>query len=123
MSFNAIYGKGKTPQQALVYAKVNEIGHNTNPRFLKKTNAMCIYYKNTHRLQEQLFMSYNIKDIEEQRLTLTTSELNSKKELLEYYGKDKLNEIFTIYENINSNISLCFIINKSNDYNLYKFLY
>jgi hypothetical protein len=123
MSFNAIYGKGNTPQQALVYAKVNEIGHNTNPRFLKKTNAMCINYKNTNRLQEQLFTCYNIKDREDQRLAFTTSELNSKKELLDYYGKDKLNEILTLYENINSDISLCFIITKSNDYNLYKFLY
>ena len=38
MSYNGIYGKGKTPEEALVYSKVNEIGHGSKPLFLKKTN-------------------------------------------------------------------------------------
>ena len=40
MSYYAVYGKGRNPDEGLIYAKVNEIGHNTNTSFLKKTNVV-----------------------------------------------------------------------------------
>ena len=61
MSFNGIYGKGNTPDKALVYAKVNEIGHGSNPLFLKKTSVK--YLGNHQNLDILLFMSYNTMDL------------------------------------------------------------
>ena len=119
MSYNLIYGIGKTPQQALIYAKVNEIGHETNTRFLKKTKVKCLDF-DKDKLEIYLFMVYNIKNIERE---LTTSELNANNELTKYYGKKELKNIIDIYSSLNTDISLCFIDSKYEDYNLYKFLY
>jgi len=119
MSYNLIYGIGKSPQQALIYAKVNEIGHETNTRFLKKTKVKCLDF-NKDKLEIYLFMVYNIKNIDRE---LTTSELNANNELTKYYGKKELKNIIDIYSSLNTDISLCFIDSKYEDYNLYKFLY
>ena len=54
---------------------------------------------------------------------LTSTEANAKKKLIELYGSTELNKIYDIYKNVNDEEVLCFMINKSNDYNLYKFLY
>ena len=54
---------------------------------------------------------------------LTTSELNANNELTKYYGKKELKNIIDIYSSLNTDISLCFIDSKYEDYNLYKFLY
>ena len=48
MSYNRIYGKGTTPEQALLYSKINEIGHNTKTSFLKKTRVKYLEYKNKY---------------------------------------------------------------------------
>jgi len=118
MSYNGIYGKGKTPEEALVYAKVNEIGHGTKPIFLKKTRVK--YIGNHSNLDTQLFMAYNTHNLNRD---LTSTEANAKKKLIELYGSTELNKIYDIYKNVNDEEVLCFMINKSNDYNLYKFLY
>jgi len=39
------------------------------------------------------------------------------------YGSTEVNKIYDIYRDVNGKEVLCFMINKSNDYNLYKFLY
>ena len=119
MSYNLIYGIGKTPQQALIYAKVNEIGHETNTRFLKKTKVKLLDF-NKNNLDTYLFMVYDTLNIVR---GLTTSELNAKNELTKYYGKKELKNIMDIYSSLNTDISICFIDSKSEDYNLYKFLY
>ena len=117
MSYNGIYGKGKTPEEALVYAKVNEIGHGTKPLFLKKTRVK--YLGNHSNLDTQLFMAYNTQSLNRD---LTSTEANAKKKLIELYGSTELNKIYDIYKNVNDEV-LCFMINKYSDYNLYKFLY
>ena len=43
--------------------------------------------------------------------------------MIELYGSNELNKIYDIYSDVNGKEVLCFMINKSNDYNLYKFLY
>jgi hypothetical protein len=118
MSFNGIYGKGKTPNEALIYAKINEIGHGTKPLFLKKTRVK--YLGNHRNLETLLFMSYNTHNLNRY---LTNTESDAKKNLIELYGSTELNKIYEIYMNVNGEEVLCFMINKSNDYNLYKFLY
>jgi hypothetical protein len=118
MSFNGIYGKGKTPKEALVYAKVNEIGHGSKPLFLKKTSVK--YLGNHLNLDTLLFMTYNTPNLNRD---LTDCEANSKKKMIELYGTTELNKIYAIYMNPDGKEVLCFMINKSNDYNLYKFLY
>jgi len=118
MSFNGIYGKGKTPTEALIYAKINEIGHGTKPLFLKKTK---VKYLGIHtNLDTLLFMSYNTHELNRD---LTSSESNAKKKMIELYGSTELNKIYEIYRNPDGEEVLCFMINKSNAYNLYKFLY
>jgi len=118
MSYNGIYGKGKTPNKALVYAKVNEIGHGSKPLFLKKT---AVKYLGHHQnLDTLLFMSYNTHNL---KRDLTDCEANAKKKMIELYGSTEVNKIYDIYRDVNGKEVLCFMINKSNDYNLYKFLY
>ena len=119
MSYNLIYGIGKTPQQALIYAKVNEIGHETNTRFLKKTKVKYLDF-NKDKLEKYLFMVYNTLNIDRE---LTSSELNANNELTKYYGKPELKNIIDIYSSLNTDVAICFIDSKSGDYNLYKFLY
>ena len=58
MSFCRINGYGDTAEEAFVYAKINEIGYNSNPSFLKKTMVMLI--ENRTKLELNLFMSYNL---------------------------------------------------------------
>ena len=118
MSYNGIYGKGKTPEEALVYSKVNEIGHGSKPLFLKKTNVK--YLGHHQNLDTLLLISYNSNNLTRD---LTECETNSKKKMIELYGSTELNKIYDIYRDVNGKDVLCFMINKSNDYNLYKFLY
>ena len=120
MSFNRIYGIGNTPNEALIYAKVNEIGHNTRPNFLRKTQIKYLEYSNNSVLELKLITTYLIRNVNRE---LTTTELNARNDLLEYYGKKELNTIMDIFGNVNSDITVCFLDSKSNDYNLYKFLY
>jgi len=120
MSYYAIYGKGRNPNEALIYAKVNEIGHNTNTSFLKKTNVMYLDYNNVNTLQEKLFTSYLIRNINREK---TTSELNSKKDLIHYYGKEKFDAILEVYGNPTNDTTIGFLLSKTKDYNIYKFLY
>ena len=117
MSYNIIYGKGNTPKEALLYAKINEIGHGTKPRFLKKTNVKYLEYTST--LETDLVMSSLQCDRE-----LTISEKNAKKRLIECYGEE-FNTIMDIYRDIYSKYSICYKIESdtSNELNLYKFLY
>jgi hypothetical protein len=116
MSYNIIYGKGSTPEEALLYSKINEIGHGTKPRFLKKTNIKYLEY--TPTLETDLFMSSYQCDRE-----LTISEKNANKRLIECYGEEELKTIMDIYSDIDSEYSICFKIDTSNVQNLYKFLY
>jgi len=119
MSYNIIYGKGRTPKEALLYAKINEIGHGTKPSFLKKTNVKYLEYSNT--LQADLFISSLTYDRE-----LTTTETKAIKNLKKTYcEEEEYNTILNIYRDINSNYSLCYKIDSdtSNEINLYKFLY
>jgi len=118
MSYNGIYGKGKTPEEALIYAKVNEIGYGSKPLFLKKTDVK--YLGHHQNLDTLLLISYNSNNL---RRDLTECETNSKKKMIELYGSTELNKIYDIYRDVNGKEVLCFMINKSNDYNLYKFLY
>ena len=118
MSFNGIYGIGKTHNEALIYAKVNEIGHATKPLFLKKTKVK--YLGEHSNLDILLFMSYNTHELNRD---LTSSESNAKKKMIELYGSTELNKIYEIYRNPDGEEVLCFMINKSNAYILYKFLY
>jgi hypothetical protein len=119
MSYNRIYGKGTTPEQALLYSKINEIGHNTKTPFLKKTRVKYLEYKNINELETQLVLSSNLDTLDRE---MTTSESNARKKLQEYYG-DELVNIYEIYNNPQSTIALCFLISKCKDYKLYKFLY
>jgi hypothetical protein len=116
MSYNIIYGKGSTPEEALLYSKINEIGHGTKPRFLKKTNIKYLEY--TPTLETDLFMSSYQCDRE-----LTISEAKSIKKLKDYYGEEEFTNIIDIYSDIDSKYSICFKIDTSNGQNLYKFLY
>jgi hypothetical protein len=116
MSYNRIYGKGSTPEEALLYSKINEIGHGTKPRFLKKTNIKYLEY--TPTLETDLFMSSHQCDRE-----LTISEENANKRLIECYSEEELKTIMDIYSDIDSEYSICFKIDTSNGQNLYKFLY
>jgi hypothetical protein len=116
MSYNIIYGKGRSPEEALLYSKINEIGHGTRPRFLKKTNIKYLEY--TPTLETDLFMASLQYDRE-----LTISELNAKTKLKDYYGENEFNTIMDIYRDIDSNYSICFKIDTSDGQNLYKFLY
>jgi hypothetical protein len=116
MSYNIIYGIGCSPEEALLYSKINEIGHRTNPRFLKKTNVKYLEY--TPTLETDLFMSSLQYDRE-----LTISEAKSIKKLKDNYGENEFNTIMDIYRDIDSNYSICFKIDTSEEYNLYKFLY
>ena len=120
MSYNRIYGKGTTPEQALLYSKINEIGHNTKTSFLKKTRVKYLEYKNTNLLETQLVLSSNLDTLDR---VLSTSESNARKQLEEYYGDEELVNIYDIYNNPQSEIAICFLISKCKDYNLYKFLY
>jgi len=119
MSYNIIYGKGRTPKEALLYAKINEIGHGTKPSFLKKTNVKYLEYSNT--LQADLFMA----SLDFRTREPTISEEKAKKKLKNNYGEQEYNTIIDIYRNIDSNYSICYKIDSdtSNDINLYKFLY
>ena len=118
MSYNIIYGKGRTPTEALLYAKINEIGHGTKPSFLKKTNVKYLEYSNT--LETDLFMASLEYDRE-----LTISETQAINKLNDKYGDDEFNSIMEIYRNIDNKYSLCFKIvsDTSNEQKLYKFLY
>ena len=120
MSYNVIYGKGRNPNEALIYAKVNEIGHNTNPSFLKKTNVMYLDYRNINTLQEKLFIIYSSRNLIREK---TTTELNTNKDLIEYYGKEILDSIIDLYGNPTNDTTIGFLVSKSKDYNIYKFLY
>mgnify|MGYP005653705059 CR=1 FL=1 len=115
MSYNRIYGKGSTPEEALLYSKINEIGHGTKPRFLKKTNIKYLEY--TPTLETDLFMSSYQCDRE-----LTISETQAINKLKDKYGDDEFNSIMEIYRNIDNKYSLCFKIvsDTSNEQNLYK---
>ena len=78
MSYNGIYGKGKTPEEALIYTKVNEIGHGSKPLFLKKT---AVKYLGHHQnLDTLLLISYNSNNL---MRDLTECETNSKKKMIE----------------------------------------
>ena len=116
MSYNIIYGKGRSPKEALLYSKINEIGHGTTPRFLKKTNIK--YLECTPTLETDLFMTSLQYDRE-----LTISEAKSIKKLKDYYDEEELKTIMDIYSDIDSEYSICFKIDTSNGQNLYKFLY
>ena len=120
MSYNSIYGKGITPGEALLYSKINEIGHNTKPIFLKKTKIKYLDYTNNNLLETHLFIGnrHNIVD-----RNFTISEININRQLIEYYGVKELNNIYNIYNNPKSNITICLLISKCNTYNLYKFIY
>ena len=119
MSFNIIYGKGRNPKEALIYSKVNEIGYGTKPRFLKKTNVKYLEYRNTNTLETLLHLSYFGKCNRDP----SSSEENSRRSLIDYYGVKEFNAIMDIYSNIDSEYTICFKIGTSNGYNLYKFLY
>lgn len=118
MSYNIIYGKGRTPKEALLYAKMNELGHETKPSFLKKTNVK--YLKYTKTLDLDLFISSLTYDRE-----LTKTESQSIKNLKNTYCDEEYNTIIDIYRDITSNYTLCYKIDSdtSNELNLYKFLY
>lgn len=119
MSYNVIYGKGSTPKEALLYAKINEIGHGTNPSFLKKTNIKYLEYSNT--LQTDLFMA----SLDFRTREPTISEEKAIKKLKDTYGEQEFNTILNIYKDTKSKYCLCFKIDydSSNDLYLYKFLY
>jgi len=118
MSYNIMYGKGRTPKEALLYAKINEIGYGNKSSFLKKTNVKYLEYTNT--LQTDLFISSLTYDRE-----LTTTETQAIKNLKNTYFEEEYNNIVDIYKDINSNYSICYKIDSdtSNEINLYKFLY
>jgi hypothetical protein len=116
MSYRKIYGIGNTPEEALLYAKINEIGHRSKTRFLKKTNVKCLEYSKT--LETDLFSASLTYDRE-----LTISEAKSIKNLKNTYCDKDYNIILDIYRDIDSNYSICFKIDTSNEQNLYKFLY
>ena len=113
MSYHKIYGTGDTAQEAFIYAKINEIGYGTKPRFLKKTNIKFLEYYNT--LETDLFLA----SLDYSNRKPTISEAKAIKKLKTYYGEEGLNTIINIYNNKDSNTALCFKIND----NIYNFLY
>jgi len=119
MSYHKIYGIGSTPKEALLYAKINEIGHGTKPSFLKKTNVKYLEYTST--LETDLFMS----SVDYGSREPTISEEKAIKKLKNDYGEDEFNTIMNIYSDKNSKYSICFKFrsDSSNKRNLYKFLY
>jgi len=118
MSYRKIYGIGNTPEEALLYAKINEIGHGTKPNVLKKTDVKCLEYSKT--LELDLFSASLTYDRE-----LTTTETQAIKNLKNTYCDEDFNTILDIYRDIDSNYSICFKIDSdtSTEQNLYKFLY
>lgn len=117
MSYHKIYGIGNTPKEALLYSKINEIGHGTKPRFLKKTDVKYLEY--TPTLETDLVMS----SVDFGSREPTISEEKAIKKLKNNYGEQEFNTIMDIYRNIDSKYSICFKIDTSNKRNLYKFLY
>ena len=123
MSFNRIYGIGKTPKAAFYFAKINEIGHHTDTEFLLKTTIKYLKFKDPDKLELLLFRAYNIKAINRER-DLTKTEENAYKILVNYYGKQFLKEIYKIYRNKKGNTSICFKVGVyEGGYNIYKFLF
>lgn len=123
MSFNRIYGIGKTPESAFYFAKINEIGHNTDTKFLLKTKIKYIKFNNPDKLELLLFRAFDTKAIYQKR-DLTKTEINAYKVLVSYYGKKNLKEIYKVYRNKKGDTTLCFKVRHYNGgYNVYKFLF
>lgn len=121
MSYKKIYGIGKTPEQALVYTKVNEIGYG-NYSFKKNRVYFVEIPKNRTKVYSfdvDIFIYYNIYNIDRD---LSTTEANVKESFESFYDRNTLKKIISIYDN-NSDICLCFKVGEWGDNNLYKFLY
>ena len=118
MSFCRINGYGDTAEEAFVYAKINEIGYNSNPSFLKKTMVMLI--ENRTKLELNLFMSYNLFNKKLDREP-TKAETEALQTLKTDYGEKKLESIFKVYNNPDSETVICF--KEDNNFGKFKFMY
>lgn len=114
MSFHRIFSFGDTPEQALIYAKINEIGYNTKSiRFLKKTEIELV--DNISKLELKLYLVHDIKNNPSQ--IKTEALINLKKN----FSEEKLNKILNIYCNPNSERVIC--LKEENNFGIYKNMY
>lgn len=114
MSFHRIFGYGDTAEEALIYSKINEIGHKTIPTlFLKKTNVKLI--ENMDKLELNLFMGYNL------HRDSTKTELDALTSLEKQFSEKELKDIMDIYRNPECNTVICF--REINNFGPFKYMY
>ena len=82
MAYNKIYSIGLTAQEAFINAKINEIGHNTNTTFLKKTKLKVINYKDPSKLEIYLLMISNLDNLNRE---VTKYEDDTYNKMVDYF--------------------------------------
>lgn len=131
--FNSIYSYGKNIKEALNYCKINELyyynqkNHDLGSDKLQlKTNIYIL--DNKSKLEDKLHDKYlysiiNYKTIKKSR-KLTNYEFKALNIILNIYGEDMLDNIIEIMDKNEKHMCIGYKVKtKSENLNLYKFLY
>tara|TARA_B100001057_G_C22763680_1_gene916855 strand:+ start:511 stop:891 length:381 start_codon:yes stop_codon:yes gene_type:complete len=97
-------GFGSNVNQALLYCRINQMGHDgyiNKNKISNKTNVMIIDKLPStagEHMEMQLFFGYKYHlYLNDNTIEYSNTEYNSYKKLVVFFGKDKLNEIYEFY--------------------------